>query len=175
MVFDASLRYFGLQKPIFARSGWEIPQPDPLSLEDYQQSEDLIRIRTVALVDELLRKGMTNVKIRSVSSHLYDCVGMVFCNRRAWIDIYHVYDILREDGYTRIPIEQVVVGDIVVYTRFNNPQHVGLTTQVHPNLGQIPLFRVLSKWGSLGEIEHNLEDVPEMFGVPDSYWSERIR
>ena len=73
-----SLHYFGQQKPIFARNGWEIPQPNPLVMEKFRQTEELVRITTVELVDELLRKGKTELRIRSVSAQLYDCVGMIF-------------------------------------------------------------------------------------------------
>ena len=73
-----------------------------------------------------------------------------------------------------IAIERVVVGDLVVYARDGNAEHVGMVTQVYSSIGQIPQLRILSKWGHLGEIEHNLHDVPEVFGIPDSYWSEKI-
>ena len=175
MNLQTSLRYFGTVEPVFARSGWEIPQPNLLLLKESGLPQDLVRIRTQALVDDMLRKGRSNINIRSVSAHLYDCVGMAFANRRAWIDVVHLVDILREDGYSRIELEQVVTGDIVVYARDARPEHVGVITQVHSSLGQIPQMRVLSKWGRLGEVEHNLADVPEMLGVPDSLWSERVR
>lgn len=167
------LQYFGLQKPVFARNGWEIPQPDPLVLNEHKQSEDLIRIRTVALVDDMLRKGKSGLKIRSVSSYLYDCVGMIFANRRAWIDINHMGQILTADGYRKIEIDELSVGDVVVYTVGEKRMHVGLVTCIQPRLGKIPNIRVLSKWGKDGEVEHQLEDVPPALGHPSEYWSER--
>ncbi|MCY3831839.1 MAG: hypothetical protein OXG85_02410 [Chloroflexi bacterium] len=168
-----SFQYFGLQKPVFARNGWEIPQPNPLVLEKYQQTEDLVRIQTVALVDEMLGKGKTGLQIRSVSSHLYDCVGMIFANRRAWIDIEYVGQILINDGYQPAAKDDLVVGDVVVYTLGSKRVHVGLVTRVLPKLGKISNTRVLSKWGKHGEVEHRMEDVPYYLGKPCEYWSER--
>lgn len=170
-----SLYYFGSQKPVFARNGWEIPQPDPLILEKFRQTEELVRIQTVALVDELLRKGKTGLSIRSVSAHPYDCVGMVFANRRAWIDIEHIGNILRHDGYRPIFRDDLIVGDVVVYTLDKKRVHVGLVTRVLPSLGSVTNIRVLSKWGKHGEVEHRMEDVPYHLGKPSEFWSERAR
>ncbi len=169
-----SLQYFGLQKPVFAKNGWEIPQPNPLVLEKYRQTEKLVRIQTVTLVDEMLDKGKTELQIRSVSSHLYDCVGMIFANRRAWIDIEHISKILTNDGYYPISENDLVVGDVVVYTLSKKRVHVGLVTCVLPSIGNIPNTRVLSKWGKHGEVEHRLEDVPYYLGQPSEFWSERV-
>lgn len=169
-----SLHYFGQQKPVFARNGWEIPQPDPLVLEKFRQTEGLVRIQTVALVDELLDKGKSELKIRSVSSHLYDCVGMIFANRRAWIDIEHISRILTCDGYKPVCIDDLIVGDVVVYTLAKKRVHVGLVISVHPSMGSVKNIRVLSKWGKHGEIEHRMEDVPYYLGKPSEYWSERV-
>ncbi len=169
-----SLHYFGQQKPVFARNGWEIPQPNPLVIEKFRQTEELVRIKTVELVDELLRKGKTELRIRSVSAQLYDCAGMIFANRRAWIDIEYVGQILTSDGYQPVSKEDLVVGDVVVYTLDKRRVHVGLVTCVLPDLGEIPNTRVLSKWGKHGEVEHRLEDVPYYLGKPSEYWSERV-
>ena len=169
-----SIQYFGMQKPVFARNGWEIPQPNPLVLEKFRQTEELVRIQTVELVDDLLRKGKTGLHIRSVSAHLYDCVGMVFANRRAWIDIEHIGKILRSDDYQPVSIDDLIVGDIVVYTLGTKRVHVGLVTRVLSSMGSVTNVRVLSKWGKHGEVEHRLEDVPYYLGQPSEYWSERV-
>ena len=174
MEYNVTQRYFGLQKPVFARTGWEIPQPNPLVLKDHRLSESLIRIRTTELIDDLGKKGKSSLRIRSVSEHLYDCVGMIFASRRAWIDIKHVKRILTEDGYNSIKRDELSVGDVVVYTIENRRMHVGLVTSIQPNIGNIPNIRVLSKWGKFGEVEHRIEDVPYWCGVPSEYWSERV-
>ena len=169
-----SIQYFGMQKPVFARNGWEIPQPNPLVLEKFRQTEELVRIQTVELVDDLLRKGKTELQIRSVSAYSYDCVGMIFANRRAWIDIEHIGKILRSDDYQPVSIDDLIVGDVVVYTLDKKRVHVGLVTRVLPSMGSVRNIRVLSKWGKHGEVEHRLEDVPYYLGQPSEYWSERV-
>lgn len=54
--------------------------------------------------------GKTNLKIRSVSEYPYNCVGMVFCSRRASVDIKHIYDILTQDGYNEINRDKLIPG-----------------------------------------------------------------
>ena len=171
LLFDSDIKH---PKPIYARSGWEIPQPNPNDIDAERQSQTLVRIRTTSLIDDMTRSSKRNLKIRSLSSYMYNCVGMIFANRRAWIDIGQIYDILREDGYNEISLEQLDLGDVVLYTFYNKPSHIGLVTVVHPMIGQIPTIRVLSKWGRDGEIEHHYEDVPFNCGSPHSYWSEKI-
>ena len=171
---NLALRYFGEQKPVFARSGWEIPQPDPLMLEKDRESEDLVRIRTAEAIAAVARNSQSAMKIRSVSSYLYDCVGLVFAHRRAWINIQHLSKILKEDGYRQVKLDQLQPGDVVVYSRESSYEHVGVVTCVHPSLGNIPNIRVLSKWGKDGEVEHGLTDVPYYLGEPTEYWSERV-
>lgn len=171
LLFDSEIEH---PKPIYARSGWEIPQPNPNDIHAERQSQTLVRIRTTSLIDDMTRSSKRKLKIRSLSSYMYNCVGMIFANRRAWIDIGQIYDILREDGYNKIPLEQLDLGDVVLYTFYNKPSHIGLVTVVHPMIGQIPTIRVLSKWGRDGEIEHHYEDVPFNCGSPHSYWSEKV-
>lgn len=171
--FDREIEH---PKPIYARSGWEIPQPNPNDIEAAQKSQtlDLVRIRTKSLIRDMTRNRSRNLEIRSFSPYMYNCAGMIFANRRAWIDIGQIYDILREDGYNEIPLEQLNLGDVVLYTFDNHPSHIGLVTIVHSRIGQILNIRVLSKWGKDGEIEHHYEDVPSHCGKPDSYWSEKV-
>ena len=95
-------------------------------------------------------------------------------NRRAWIDIEYIGQILTSDGYQPVSKEDLVVGDVVVYTLDKRRVHVGLVACVLPDLGEIPNTRVLSKWGKHGEVEHRLEDVPYYLGKPSEYWSERV-
>ena len=85
------------QKPLFARSGWEIPQPDqsspnPLYWIPRMSSEKM----TESAKHWLNHIG--GITVRSVSNYPYDCVGMIFGLRRVYIEIEHIYDILRHDG-----------------------------------------------------------------------------
>lgn len=162
------------RKPVYARSGWEIPLPDH---RDYlavlkDQTESNVLQATGTILGKLERNNKRVLRVRSVSHYMYNCVGMVFSNRRAWIEIDEVHNILTQDGYVKIQFEHLEVGDIVVYTR-NKPEHVGLITDVLRRGGQIENARVLSKWGKVGEMEHYLNVVPDEYGLPTEYWSER--
>lgn len=158
-------------KPIYARSGWEIPQPSVQELAEYSQKihPTLVRTRTEQLVVERRKRNHSDIQIRSMPDFLYNCVGMIFASRRAFIEIQHIYAILREDGYREISREDVTIGDIVLYYDNKGPSHVGLVILVDP-LG----IRVLSKWGIDGELEHLEENVPPGLGRPVEYYTERI-
>ena len=164
------------RKPVYARSGWQIPLPELrefIQLREYQ-TEPHVRRRTNVLLGAMEKKDKKVLGVRSVSPHMYNCVGMIFSSRRAWIHIDEIYDILTHDGYNEIRFNRIEVGDVVVYTEKRNPEHVGLITHVGRRKGEIENVRVLSKWGKEGEIEHYLNVVPERFGQPSEFWSERV-
>jgi hypothetical protein len=153
------------KKPIYARSGWEIPLAN---VED-QPVIDLIRIRSRELAE-----WRPNVKIRSVSDYPYNCVGMIFASRRAWIEIDHIYDLIREDSYRRVHLDQLMEGDIVLYKDHKNePSHVALVIQIERTLSLN--IRVISKWGKDGEFVHLINDVPALLGKPVEYYTDRER
>ena len=155
----------------FTRTGWRIPQLDLWDVyrDPSEETSALISIRTEALVSEMRRGQKTSPEIRSLSSSLYNCVGMVFCSRRAHVDISHIYDILRHDGYNQILRRQLVAGDLVLYTLGQEPSHIGMVTCI----SALDL-RVLSKWGRIGEVEHEYRDVPAHCGTPSAYYSTRV-
>ena len=154
----------------FARSGWPIPVPRLAILDEIPSSATfgLVRIRTDALVNEMNAKGKTNLKIRSVSEYPYNCVGMVFCSRRASVDIEHVFDILTQDGYNKISKDELIPGDLVLYTFDDEPSHIGMVSCV----SSFELL-VLSKWGKDGEVEHDYKQVPEWLGTLTTFYSTR--
>jgi hypothetical protein len=56
---------------------------------------------------------------------------MIFANRRIFVDIDHIEQILEDDGYEEINREDVVAGDVVLYRdNYNNPSHVALVIEV---------------------------------------------
>jgi hypothetical protein len=99
---------------------------------------------------------------------------MIFAARRAWIEIDHIYDILKEDGYRQIQLVDVVAGDVVLYKDENEPSHVGLIVEVS-RIGTIPNIKVISKWGFDPEFEHFIDDVPPRLGRHSEYYTERLR
>lgn len=162
-------------RPIFARSGWEIPQPPPDEVEEAQKDLGDVREATRKLRGLIRPVKRQSLSIRSVSQHLYSCVGMVFANRRAWIDPDSLYIILREDGYTELTdTARLRIGDVALYVMCGKPVHVGVVTQVYYENESLLGTKVLSKWGRAGEVEHFVHDVPDFCGKLKSYWSERV-
>lgn len=164
--------------PIFTRKRSKIIQPPLQHVEEDQENLGDVRAETHKLLKMINPAKKNNLVIRSVSQHLYSCVGMIFCNRRTWIDPDNLFDLLTEDGYTRVNNLQVLsVGDVAVYCSFGLPRHVGVVTYIYygseTKRKGIVNVRVLSKWGYAGEVEHFVNDVPDICGKLDSYWSDR--
>ena len=161
------------QRPTYTRAGSIIPLPEHhhyVQLIKYLKRHNVQNNTRAALAN--IGNRAVEVKVRSVSEHPYDCVGMIFSNRRAWIGTDNIYDILKNDGYYRISESQLSVGDIAVYSAHDECTHIGMITQVQVVKG-IRDIRVLSKWGFAGEFEHNLHTVPRNLGVASEYWTER--
>lgn len=150
-------------KKIYTRSGWEIPQVAKLPRNP----------KLVGLQSKISKQWRQNPEIRSTSNFPYNCVGMVFASRRAYIEIDHVLNILKYDYYKRIERSMVMVGDVVLYKNEKEITHVGLIVQVS-TLGSTKDFKVLSKWGEEGEFLHFLEDVPEPYGETTEFYTERF-
>lgn len=151
----------GISKPVYARSGWEIPQVIPP-----QYSQKQIQIRS----QEVLRFRQ-KLQLATVSNYPYNCVGLVFASRRAWIDPEHHPKLLIEDGYKRIQRVSAIVGDVVVYRdQRDEPVHVGMIITVY-EIGESRSINVLSKWGSDGEFIHDERNVVSYLGEPSDYWT----
>lgn len=131
-----------------------------------------VQINAQALMD--MDRFRNRLVLRSVDNFPYNCVGMIFASRRAFIDIDEIYSLLREDGYTRIESHAVVEGDIVLYKYANKPTHVALIISAE-RVGRTPSIRVISKWGLDAEFIHFEHDVPELFGEPAEYYTDRKR
>ena len=165
-------------RPIYARSGWKIPQPPLSHIEEEIENMRDVHDETRRCIRLMQPRKRASLAVRSVSQHLYSCVGMVFANRRAWLEIDQILRILHEDGYSRVVDHRTIVrGDVVLYCDrvTGKPAHVGIVTQIDRVDGSVlKNVRVLSKWGRAGEVEHSVQDVPDFCGVPHSYWSERV-
>ena len=151
--------------PVYTRTGWPIPQQQPDRVD-----QRLIKIRAKELSD-----WGKNLILRSLSTYPYNCVGMVFASRRAWIDPKHVYRILNEDGYRKISLDEVKQGDVVLYKYQINddePTHVALVVWINP-IGSLSSIQVISKWGKDAEFLHFMENVPDRLGKPMEFWTDR--
>jgi hypothetical protein len=105
-------------------------------------------------------------------SHTYNAMGMVFASRRTHVAIESLPFILREDDYRKLSsLSQTEIGDVVVYALNDQPRHVGIIMKPNPVKERESL--ILSKWGCDGEYLHSLFDVPEHYGAPTEFWTDR--
>ena len=116
-----------------------------------------------------------SIQTRSLRS-TYNCVGMVFANRRTWVEPEHLQVILEEDNYRKLAdINELQRGDVVVYhDEDGDISHVGIVIAI--GLWQSDETRdvfVLSQWGRDGEYFHLVNDVPYYLGQADEYWTDR--
>ena len=114
-------------------------------------------------------------RLRSLRSD-YNCLGLVFANRRTWIDPDQLALILSDDGYRRVVDEgDLQPGDVVVYRSTGGAVvHVGIVSTLTPNLLTASWeVQVLSQWGAAGEYFHRVDNVHPMLGTPSEYWTER--
>jgi hypothetical protein len=155
------------QYPVYAKSGWEIPQSklEPMHVDKLEAA--LVKIRAQEVLS-----WHPNAKLRSASNFPYNCMGLVFALRRAVIDVEHVYSVLKEDSFRAITRDEVVAGDIALYKFRGEPSHVGMITHIesYPTKSIV----VLSRWGFDGEYEHFMEDVPEVHGIASEFYTERV-
>lgn len=123
---------------------------------------------------DIWKKKHATLALRSLSSS-YNCVGMLFASRRTWVEPDHLGTILREDGFRKIAVSEVVLGDIVVYRDASGGfAHVGLVLSKTPDVEHASWkVSVLSQWGIDGEYFHDANDVPDLLGTPQEYWTER--
>lgn len=125
---------------------------------------------------EFWNKEQPNARLRSATS-VYNCMGLIFACRRAWIDTEHLAAILTGDEYRRLAGPgETQSGDVVVYREKRGQRvcHVGVVLTVEPEINTASRrIRVMSQWGADGEYIHFIEDVPEILGEPVEYWTER--
>lgn len=160
----------------YSRSGWRIPQLDAWDVykDPSMENPEAVRFRTERLIQVLKSKHKTSPVIRPLSNSLYNCVGLIFCSRRAHVDIAYIDEILKQDGYNEITKDECVAGDLVLYTFEGEPSHIGLVSCVSWFQDRVARLTVLSKWGKAGEVEHDHDHVPVHCGIPTAYYSTRI-
>jgi len=133
-------------------------------------------------LDEVLSKLGSVPAIRSLANH-YNCAGMVFASRRAWISsMEFISEILKDDGYTLVDRKDVRYGDVVLYRDEDGEySHVGLIADralLIPG-NEVAVEKellVLSQWGGAGEFLHGISEVPKYlgYGDPTEFWTDRM-
>ena len=152
--------------PLATRRGRQIPN---------EVRNELSEVILNAARDDV-KNEHPDAKLRSLRSS-YNCMGMVFANRRVWVNPEHMGMILRDDGYRRVVNEsELQQGDVVVYRDSSGQvSHVGLVAEVNPNIKDANFeISVLSQWGATGEYIHRIDDVTPILGHFSEFWTERL-
>jgi len=106
----------------------------------------------------------------------YNCMGMVFSSRRTAIHPEWLQRITDDDEYVELPsADQLRVGDIVAYAVEGEVTHVAVVVRqdVMAEGDADPNLLLLSQWGFDGEFYHSLRDVPDAYGEPVRFFSDR--
>jgi len=103
-------------------------------------------------------------QLRSLRS-TYNCVSMVFANRRTFIEPEQIPMILQDDEYIEVRPDDLMPGDVVLYKDPDTEdiKHVGLVLAAEM-MFETKRIRVLSQFGRDGEYIHDLDDVPNFYG-----------
>jgi hypothetical protein len=99
---------------------------------------------------------------RRKATNVYNCHGLTFASRRTCILEEKVVNlVLSDDGYHRIPPQDTLPGDIVLYYEREKHElaHSGVVVRAEP-LGGTRVITILSKWGRYGEYLHELRSHP---------------
>ncbi|MQA39949.1 hypothetical protein [Rugamonas aquatica] len=102
--------------------------------------------------------------LRTHATPRYNCHGMTFASRRT--GIYGTQDlkqILTEDDYIEIKLEDVLPGDVIIYVSPDGDyEHSGIVVSA-PHDGFLGIPRVVSKWGKYAEFSHWANNCPYTF------------
>lgn len=106
----------------------------------------------------------------------YNCHGLVFANRRTNLggpnSPIDLDDLLQRDRYRRIDARfRPQLGDIVIYRHESTGgiEHSGIVSFID-KIGKEAIVRVWSKWGALGEYEHQVNSCIESDYCNIEYW-----
>jgi hypothetical protein len=121
--------------------------------------------QTALAAKKLHAKGSWQLRSRRST---YNCVGLVFANRRTFIEPEEIPMILQDDEYVEVTRDaDVMPGDIVIYKNSATDDiiHIGLVLATE-GVFETRKIRVLSQFGRIGEYIHDAHDVPEPYGHP---------
>jgi hypothetical protein len=94
-------------------------------------------------------------------SGFFNCHGLVFASRRAAIDeVDQMPMILKEDGYTKVPVTDILPGDVAIYYDLTNGDALHSAVVVDCPQNHAAAVMVVSKWGYGREYRHALNDCP---------------
>ncbi len=125
---------------------------------------------------ETVRRDHPTARLRSATG-TYNCYGLVFANRRTWVDgdnERNIQMILEDDGYRRLQSNETPEpGDVILYRRRSTGElsHAAVVMRIVPSVDLE--VHVISQWGAHGEYFHRADDVAAILGEPREYWTDR--
>ncbi len=100
---------------------------------------------------------------------IYNAPGLSFDAGRSWVNSDQALGFIN-DEYTPVT-GPAMIGDLVVYSRGEGLTHTGFVVSIDDNS---TVDGVQSKWGSAGQYRHALRDVPDLYGSPAVFRSNRF-
>ncbi|WP_454669571.1 hypothetical protein [Achromobacter kerstersii] len=139
--------------------GQEIPN-DQFANVDYAE---------VANVQLHQKNFGTSLVVRSGPTGIYNCHGLTFASRRAWLSEPHFLSvILKDDSYVQVGREHVLPGDVILYlSEYGEIDHSGIVVELPAN-NTFWSPRVCSKWGQSAEFLHWAHTTP--YGNNWQFW-----
>lgn len=136
-------------------AGYEIEQTQKLEIDESE----------IPKAQLLLTKYGPNMVQRTEPTGFYNCHGLTFASRRAWVygnasDIQHILD---DDAYKEVATEFVKAGDTILYFENGVVVHSGIVVEVAETLpGAV---KVCSKWAQNAEFVHWGHSTPYTYNV----------
>ncbi len=127
-------------------------------------------------IRDLNSRIFPNAILKSQSNR-YNCYGLVFASRRTNIlDGTEVDKILADDGYTLVTEEKdLCEGDIAIYRRNSSITHSAIIVKIVKDFKKSEFNIVaLSQLGTGYECQHNVNEVPALYGRDIQYYTQRI-
>lgn len=108
------------------------------------------------------------IRARTNPTGYYNCHGLTFGSRRAVLyDKVFLKTILQDDCYIKVPLEDVLPGDVILYVAPNGEyDHSGVVLEKGA-LGAMGIL-VCSKWGPNAEFIHWAHTSP--YGTDYEFW-----
>ena len=164
---------------ISSRGDYLIGEQLPLATKVGRQIRNERRSERVPAALEAARRMVLThhptARLRSLTA-TYNCMGMVFANRRTTVSTDDLSMILADDEYRSVSSQaDLVPGDLAVYKNATGAVvHVGLIAEIAVSLRQAErVIMVVSQWGADGEYFHRADDVNPALGAPVEYWTDR--
>ena len=139
---------------------------------DTARGQPILNVQVASISHPLAARALeaqaaAHAILRARTNPRFNCHGLTFAARRTAIhEDSEVLKILRSDGYVRVPLAEVLPGDVAVYyTSESTIDHsaVVVTSPAPPT--NVPL--VCSKWGVIGpEVIHSATECLE-YAVAD--------